>query len=72
MRSRYHDYGGDKMSTFTRLLSYLSGTSVHGDREFESYYGGLLMHKREGGPSAAEARRDYEPVRRVIDRAVIF
>lgn len=60
------------MSTFTRLLSYLNGAPIRGDREFESYYGGLLMHRREGGPSAAEARRDYEPVRKVIDRAIIF
>lgn len=59
------------MSTISRLLNVLR-SSNGADAEFEQYYGSLVSGNRSGAPTAAEARRDYEPVRRHIDRAIYF
>ncbi|MBX6343181.1 MAG: hypothetical protein IRY97_12030 [Thermomicrobiaceae bacterium] len=42
------------------------------DDTFESYYGSLVLRRQEGAPTAEEAKRDFEPVRRLMDKAVIF
>lgn len=59
------------MSRLNKLVRFLTPRRGR-DTEFETYYLSVLMSRGEGVPSAEEARRDYEPVRRVIDRAVIF
>ncbi|MDI3339398.1 MAG: hypothetical protein QJR03_02580 [Sphaerobacter sp.] len=59
------------MSKLSRWVRFLTSSPAR-DLEFEAYYGALLLTQRDGVPSAEEARRDYEPVRRVLDRAVIF
>lgn len=59
------------MTKFGRLVNYL--TMIPGrDSAFESYYGSLVLARQEGIPSASEARRDYEPVRKVIDRVIVY
>lgn len=42
------------------------------DAGFENYYGMIVRNQAEGGPSAAEARRDYESVRDSITRVAFF
>lgn len=59
------------MSAFAKLMRLLTPTRSR-DYEFETYYGSLVLRSQEGVPSAEEARRDYEPVRRIIDRATIY
>ncbi|ACZ39343.1 hypothetical protein [Sphaerobacter thermophilus] len=59
------------MSRLTRLVQILAPRSGR-DEGFESYYGSILLTRQDGTPSAEEARRDFEPVRRIMDRAVIF
>lgn len=56
------------MAVFNKFVRFMAG---NGDSGFEKYYT-TLARRNEGGPSAAEARRDYEVIRRVKDRAVIF
>jgi len=59
------------MSRLTRLVQILAPRGGR-DEGFESYYGSILLTRQDGAPSAEEARRDFEPVRRIMDRAVIF
>ncbi|HEU5423149.1 MAG TPA: hypothetical protein VFU72_06385 [Nitrolancea sp.] len=40
------------------------------DNGFESYYTALA--RRQGGPNANEARRDYEQIRHILDKAFII
>lgn len=42
------------------------------DAEFENYYGQLMRDNTVGGPSAAEARRDFAVVRQSLDRVQLF
>ncbi|HEX7102269.1 MAG TPA: hypothetical protein VF201_06460 [Nitrolancea sp.] len=58
----------NKISKFVHFLA--SGPAR--DNQFESYYGALARSRYNGGPSASEARRDFEVVRRTADRAIIF
>lgn len=59
------------MSKFGKLMNYL--VMIPGrDSAFETYYGSLVLGRQDGVPSASEARRDYEPVRKVMDRVVVF
>lgn len=41
------------------------------DTAFEHYYGALIRGQQVGGPSAAEARRDFAQVRNTLDRATV-
>ena len=59
------------MTRFSKLMHYL--TMIPGrDTAFETYYGSLVMDRQVGVPSAAEARRDYEPVRKIMDRVIVY
>ena len=42
------------------------------DTAFENYYGALVRSQNGGGPSAAEARRDFAVVRQAIDRVSFY
>lgn len=42
------------------------------DAGFEAYYGTLMRHLPEGGPSAAEARKDFKTVRETLNRVAMF
>jgi hypothetical protein len=57
-----------KISKFVHFLA----VGPARDSQFESYYGALARSRYNGGPSASEARRDFEIVRRTADRAIIF
>lgn len=57
-----------RMSRIVKALSLGRGRDI----EFENYYGSLIATRRDGVPSATEARRDYEVVRRNLDRAILF
>lgn len=59
------------MTTLNRLMTLIASNRGR-DMQFENYYGSLVRNRIDGGPTAAEARRDFEPVRRLIDRAVIY
>lgn len=59
------------MSAIAKFVQRLA-TRNSRDLGFEQYYGAIVMSERDGVPSAAEARRDFEPVRRVMERAIIF
>lgn len=58
------------MTAISRLI-HSFGANAGRDAEFEQYYGSLILNRRNGGPSAAEARRDYASVRKHLDRAFI-
>ena len=59
------------MTAISKLMHFLAVTPAR-DNQFENYYGSLARSRFNGGPSASEARRDYEVVRRTVDRAVIY
>jgi hypothetical protein len=50
----------------------LFNAGVSRDNAFENYYAPLARSRNQGGPSAAEARRDFEVIRRTVDKAIIF
>jgi hypothetical protein len=59
------------MSAIAKFVRFLSAGPSR-DNEFETYYGSLARSRYQGGPSASEARRDFEVIRRTVDKAVIF
>ena len=59
------------MNKISKLVHFLASGPAR-DSQFESYYGALARSRYNGGPSASEARRDFEVVRRTADRAIIF
>ena len=60
------------MRRLERLLRILQRESAPvSDPTFTAYYSALVSHVGSGVPTIEEARRDFEPVRRVIDRAFI-
>ncbi len=59
------------MTAFSKFIHFLSAGPSR-DNEFESYYGSLARSRNQGGPSASEARRDFEVIRRTVDKAVIY
>ena len=59
------------MTAIAKLINFLTVNPAR-DNQFESYYGALARSRYAGTPSASEARRDYEVVRRTVDRAIIF
>ena len=60
------------MSKISRLMTYLRNSRPVSDLPFESYYGTLASRDPQSAPSAAEARRDFERMRRVLDRAYFY
>jgi hypothetical protein len=59
------------MNAFIRMFRSL-GTVQLTDTGFESYYGAVIRRQPTGGPTAAEARRDFKDVRRTQERVVIL
>lgn len=59
------------MSRMSKLVRYFTDGRGR-DLGFETYYGSLIMRRSDGVPTAAEARRDYESVRRLMDRAIVY
>ena len=57
------------MNALTRIFRSMR-TTIATDTAFESYYGSLVRHQPEGGPSADEARRDFRAVRDSLDRVL--
>ncbi len=57
-----------KLSELLRRFRAGSGA----DLMFEDYYSALLTRTGAGAPSADEARRDFESVRRIVNRALIY
>ncbi|MCO5175666.1 MAG: hypothetical protein M9890_01675 [Thermomicrobiales bacterium] len=58
------------MNRFKKIIRSFTGDMSDGD--FESYYGMIVRNQTEGGPSAAEARRDYTAVREAMVRTGMF
>ena len=59
------------MSAITKFMHFLTVTNAR-DNAFENYYVSLARSRYQGAPSAAEARRDFEVIRRTVDKAIIF
>jgi hypothetical protein len=59
------------MTTFRKFIENLR-SGVPTDNDFESYYGMIVRNQDNGGPSAAEARRDYQTVRESLNRIAFF
>jgi hypothetical protein len=60
------------MSAITRIKKMFQGRGLSGDTPFQTYYGGLVSQGLEGGPSAREARRDFDNLRRHISHTGIY
>lgn len=58
------------MNPIKKLFRSFTGDVA--DAGFESYYGMLVRHQANGGPSADEARRDYATVRESLTRIAYF
>ncbi len=59
------------MATISKFIHFFTAASAR-DNAFENYYGSIARSRYQGGPSASEARRDFEVIRRTVDRAVIY
>ena len=59
------------MNAFKKMIVSMRGT-MSADAGFEAYYGTLMRNLPVGGPSAAEARRDFQTVRETLNRVTIF
>lgn len=51
---------------------FTGSNTLQGDRLFETYYGSVLRENQEGGPSAQEARRDFQQIRETLSRVSII
>ncbi len=61
------------MFGMNRVKRMFSGaTAFTGDVTFENYYGSILRDRQEGGPSAQEARRDFENIRQTVSRITVY
>lgn len=56
---------------FNKISNFFRG-GFSGDPTFETYYGQIMRGRQDGVPSAQEARRDFENIRRVLDKATIY
>jgi hypothetical protein len=63
--------GGSQMNPISRFFRSMR-SSVITDSQFEQYYGALVRNQSNGGPSAAEARRDFAAVRESIERVSLY
>jgi hypothetical protein len=59
------------MNLFTRMFRSIRESSIL-DSNFESYYSNIIRKQELGGPTAAEARRDFVAARRPVDRLGIL
>lgn len=59
------------MNAFKKMIVSMRGTVI-ADAGFEAYYGTLMRHQSQGGPSAAEARKDFKAVRETLNRVAYF
>ncbi len=59
------------MKLITRMFRSIQESSIL-DRGFENYYGALVRSQDNGGPTASEARRDFNAARRPMDRVGIL
>jgi hypothetical protein len=59
------------MNSVKRFLNSMR-RSIAADASFETYYGMLLREQGSGGPSAREARRDFNAIRGHVDRSMII
>jgi hypothetical protein len=66
-----HRRGGGQMNPFSRFVRSMKSAVARHDSGFETYYGAIAQQST-GGPSAAEARRDYQEARRVNDRIGMY
>jgi hypothetical protein len=60
------------MNPITRFVRSMRSAVARTDAGFESYYGALAQTQSNGGPSASEARRDYQEARRISNRAGLY
>lgn len=61
------------MFGMNRVKRMFTGSRAYtGDSTFETYYGSILRDRQEGGPSAQEARRDFEGIRQTISRIGVY
>ncbi len=61
------------MRTVERLLKILRrDRSPISDPSFAEYYSALVSEAGSGVPTIEEARRDFEPLRRLIERAFLI
>ena len=59
------------MNALTRFVrSFRNHPSI--DSSFESYYGSIARNATVGGPSATEARRDFQAIRDSIERIAVY
>jgi hypothetical protein len=58
------------MNRFKRMFS--GSTTFTGDSPFETYYGSILRDRQDGGPSAEEARRDFQHIRETVSRISVY
>ena len=65
------DSGGQQVNTVKRIFETMR-RCIPADASFESYYGALARHQSVGGPTAAEARRDFAVIRQHIDRTFSY
>jgi len=59
------------MNLFTRMIRSIQESTIL-DRGFENYYGALVRNQDHGGPTASEARRDFNAARRPMDHVGII
>ncbi len=59
------------MNLFSRMFRSLRDSAMT-DKSFESYYGAVVRQQETGGPTASEARRDFNAARRPMDRVGIL
>ena len=60
------------MNMITRFVRSMRTGVVGSDSGFEAYYGALTRTLGNGGPSAQEARRDYQAARQSLNRTRLY
>lgn len=60
------------MNPISRFVRSMRSNVARTDGGFESYYAALAQTQGNGGPSAMEARRDYQQARRIMDRVGMY
>lgn len=59
------------MNAITRFVRSLRSQPTI-DSSFETYYGSVARNSAVGGPSASEARRDFQAIRESIERIAVL
>lgn len=60
------------MNMITRFVRSMRNGVAGTDSGFEAYYGALARTQTNGGPSAQEARRDYQAARQSVNRTGLY